>query len=91
LEDPLANHKSAIKRARQSLKRRAVNTKTLTEIRTLEKKVVKFITAKDKAGADAALVTFMSRVSKAAQKGRMHVSTASRKIARISKRVNAVK
>jgi small subunit ribosomal protein S20 len=91
LEAPLANHKSAIKRARQSLRRQAVNTKTLTEIRTLEKKIVKLITAKDKTGAEAALINFMSRVNKAMQKGRMHMSTGSRKIGRISKRVAAVK
>ena len=86
----MANHKSAIKRARQSLRRQAINSKTLSELRSLEKKVVKFIAAKDKAGAEKSLLTFMSRVSKAAQKGRLHMNTASRKIGRVSKRVAAL-
>lgn len=87
----MANHKSAIKRARQSLRRQAINTKTLGEIRTIEKKIAKAVATKDKDASSKLLVTYMSRIGKAAQKGRMHMSTASRKISRISKQVSAVK
>lgn len=86
----MANHKSAIKRARQSLRRNAINTKTLGEIRTIEKKLTKAVTSKNKDESAKILVNYMSRVGKAAQKGRMHFSTASRKIARASKRVAAL-
>lgn len=86
----MANHKSAIKRARQSLRRQAINSKTLGEIRTIEKKLTKAIASKDKASSGQLLITYMSRMDKAAQKGRVHNSTASRKISRLSKRVSAI-
>lgn len=87
---PLANHKSAEKRARQSLKRQAVNRKTIATVRTAEIKLRKALTGKDVKGAQAALVEFSSRVSKAAQKGRMPFERASRKVSRLSKQVQAL-
>ena len=51
----MANHKSAIKKARMSLRRNTINTRTLTEIRTLEKKLRKSIAKKDKTEIDPAL------------------------------------
>ncbi len=44
----MANHKSAIKKARMSLRRNAINNKTITEVRTLEKKLRKSIAGKSK-------------------------------------------
>lgn len=86
----MANHKSAIKKARMSLRRNAINMRTNAEIRTLEKKLRKALGAKDKAESQKALVAFMSRVDKAAQKGRVKRETASRKVARLSKQVSAL-
>lgn len=86
----MANHKSAAKRARGSQRRNVINSRTLAGVRTIEKKVRAAITAKKKDEGQAALVEFMSVVGKAAQKGRVHTSTASRKIARLSKAVNAL-
>lgn len=86
----MANHKSAIKKARMSLRRNAINSKTLGEVRTLEKRLRKALAAKSKDESATALVAFSSSISKAAQKGRMKKETASRKVSRLSKQVAAL-
>jgi small subunit ribosomal protein S20 len=86
----LANHKSAIKKARMSLRRNAINTRTMGAVRTTEKQLLKAIAGKKKDEAAKILVVYMSRMGKAAQKGRVHFSTASRKIGRLSKAVSAI-
>lgn len=86
----MANHKSAEKRARISLRRKAINSKTLSGVRTLEKKLRKTITAKQKDEAAKVLKEFTSTIGKAAQKGRVPARTASRKISRLSKQVSAL-
>jgi small subunit ribosomal protein S20 len=83
----LANHKSAEKRARVSARRNAINARTLASVRTLEKRVRKAITAKDKDESTKALLAFESTVAKAAQKGRVPSRTASRKVSRLSKAI----
>ena len=83
----MANHKSAIKKARMSIRRNVINNKTLTEVRTLEKKLRKSIVAKSKDDAGKALKELNSKLSKAAKKGRMKKKTASRKVSRLSKLV----
>lgn len=87
----MANHKSAIKKARMSLRRNAINTKTMGEVRTIERKLLKAIASKNKDESAKTLVAYMSKMAKAAQKGRVHFSTASRKIGRLSKAVSAIK
>ena len=86
----MANHKSAEKRARQSVRKNEVNTKTLGKVRTLEKKLRKALTAKNKDESNQVLVQFSSAIGKAAQKGRVHERTASRKISRLSKAVSTL-
>jgi small subunit ribosomal protein S20 len=86
----MANHKSAIKKARMSLRRNAINNKTLTEVRTLEKKLRKAIAAKSKDESTKALIEFNSKLSKAAKTGRMKKETASRKVSRLSKLVSTL-
>jgi small subunit ribosomal protein S20 len=86
----LANHKSAAKRARVSVRRNTINSKTLASVRTLEKRVRKALAGKNKDESAKALVAFESGIAKAAQKGRLHPRTASRKVGRISKQVAAL-
>lgn len=86
----MANHKSAIKKARSSLRKNVINNKTLTEVRTLEKKLRKSLAAKNKDESGKNLIEFASRIDKAAQKGRLSPKTASRKIGRLSKQVSAL-
>lgn len=86
----MANHKSAIKKARMSLRRNVINSKTMTEVRTIEKKLRKAIGTKSKEDSQKALIEFNSKLSKAAQKGRLKKETASRKVARLSKIVSSL-
>jgi small subunit ribosomal protein S20 len=86
----LANHKSAEKRARSSLRRNAINAKTLSGVRTFEKKLRKSLAAKKKDESAADLKACASSIAKAAQKGRIHPRTASRKISRAAKQVSAL-
>ncbi len=84
----MANHKSAAKRARQSVKRNNVNTSRKNSVRTHEKNLVKALTAKDAKSLPELLKTFTSQMMKAAQKGVFSKSTAARKISRLSTQVH---
>jgi small subunit ribosomal protein S20 len=79
----MANHKSAIKRHRQSLVRRSRNRSHRAEVRTALKaaSAAKGTEAKELAkGAE-------SLMAKAAKKGIFHKKTLARKISRLNKQV----
>ncbi|MBF0201626.1 MAG: 30S ribosomal protein S20 [Desulfamplus sp.] len=84
----MANHKSAIKRAKQNEVKRVRNKSTRSAMKTAVKKVM---TAKDE-GAEN-IVELMrhaqSLIAKAGKKGVLHKNTASRKISRLTKYVSA--
>jgi len=84
----LANHKSAKKRAKQSQVRRLRNRSVKTTLKNLEKKL---IAAKEDGSdtKDEIMRKIQSATHKAAKKGVIHKKTASRKISRLSKFVNA--
>lgn len=86
----MANHKSAEKRARSSKRRNAINAKTLSGVRKLEKKLRKALSAKQKDESSKILVQFESTIAKAAQKGRLPARTAARKVGRLAKQVGAL-
>ncbi len=86
----MATHKSAEKRARQNVVRNLRNSSKRTKIKTTVKKLYEVINSNDKVAAEKAFKTASSVISKAASKGIMHKMTASRKIARLSKKVHAV-
>lgn len=86
----MATHKSAEKRARQAVKRSTRNTGAKAAVKTFEKKLRKAIEAKDPKMAITALKDFSKSIDKAAQKGILHVKTASRKISRLSKQVSSL-
>lgn len=83
-------HKSTIKRARQNLRRRARNQRTISRMRTETKKVVTAVEAKDREAAQAALDVTVPVISKAASKGILHKRTAARKVSRLTKKVNSI-
>lgn len=85
----MANHKSAAKRARQSVKKNARNNATLGSVRTAEKKLRAALAAGDKANVSSLLTAYMSKISKAATKGVVHTKTAARKVSRLATRVSA--
>ncbi len=83
----MANHKSAEKRARQSLRRQAVNAIAVKKVRTFEKKLRKALVGLDKASLPTLLKDFSSQVAKAAKKGIIPSERASRKVSRLSQQV----
>ncbi len=87
----MLTHKSAIKRSRQALRRRERNVTAKSSIKTSVKTVLKAVESKDPAAAKAALDKAFPAITKAAAKGAFHKKTASRKISRLTKRVNSLK
>ena len=85
----MANHKSAAKRARQSLKRNTLNRMRRTKVRSLTKAVDTAVAGKDAKTATKALRTAESSLARAAQRGTLHWKTAARKTSRLAKRVKA--
>ena len=80
----MANHASALKRARQNEARRLRNRMVKTRIKNVVKSVRQAVEASSDQTA-AALNQAKSMIAKAAKKGVIHKKSASRKIARLSK------
>lgn len=86
----MATHKSSEKRARQDQKISTRNAQARASVKTWEKKLRVSIAAKKKKESEELLITFMSKIDKAAQKGVVHRKAASRSISRLSKQVSAL-
>jgi len=86
----LARHRSAIKRHKQSEKRRLRNTAVKSEIKTAIKKVRQSVEGSDAEAAREALKRATRLLDRAVTKGVLHRNTASRKIARLTVRVNSI-
>jgi small subunit ribosomal protein S20 len=87
----LANHKSAIKRHRQSLLARARNRAVKTRVRNVIKAVRAALVGGDVATAEAALLTATKVLDKAATKKIIHWKAAARNISRLTTAVNKTK
>jgi small subunit ribosomal protein S20 len=81
----LAIHPSAIKRHRQSLKRRATNKEAKSRIRTLIKKARQAIEAKNGEQISAQLREVSRALGKAVSKGILKRNTAARWLSRLSR------
>ncbi len=79
----MANTRSAQKRNRQALKRRARNQAVRTQVKSAVKKAREALAAKDPAKAQEALRAAARTLDKAASKGVLHKKNASRRIARL--------
>ena len=86
----MANHKSALKRVRQTGKRRLRNRHVLSTMRTYVKRVREAIEAGNAEEAKAALELTVSTIDRAAGKGVIHRNQAGRKISRLIRAVNAL-
>lgn len=86
----MATHKSAEKRNRQNEKRRMRNVSIKTHIKTRVKAVLKAVESKDMGKAKSTLVSAIPAIDKAAAKGIFHKKTASRKISRLTRKVNSL-
>ncbi|WP_462324330.1 30S ribosomal protein S20 [Desulfoplanes sp.] len=86
----MANHKSALKRHRQSLNARNRNRMAKTRIKHSVKAVRLAIETNDAEKAREALQQATSVLDRAATKKVVHWRTAARKISRLSKAVSAI-
>lgn len=86
----MANHPSALKRHRQSQKRRAINTTSSNRLKTQIKKVKTAVAAKKSDDAKALLPATFSLIDKSVQKGVIKKNTAARYKSRLSKSVNGI-
>ena len=84
----MANHKSALKRIRQSRKRHARNTNVRSRMRTIVKKFKQSLAAGD-ADAGERLRAAEREIRKAATKGIIPARRASRTVSRLAKSLNA--
>ena len=81
----MAIHPSAIKRHRQSLKKRARNKDVKSQIRTMIKKVREAIEAKNRESASLHLKEVNRALGKAVSQGILKRNTASRWLSRLSR------
>jgi len=88
-ETLLANHKSALKRARQSETRRGRNRINKTKVKNAVKKVRAALATSPEAAAEA-LRTAMKALGQAAAKGTIHRRNAARRTARLARQVAAL-
>ena len=86
----MANIKSAKKRIKVTATKNLRNKSLRTAVKTQVKKLEAAIEAQDQAVAKDELNKTISAINRATTKGIFHKKTASRKISRFTKRVNAI-
>jgi small subunit ribosomal protein S20 len=86
----MANTPQAKKRIRRNARRADINHARIGRIRTFVKKVEAAIQSGDKAAASAAIAAAQPELARGVAKGVLHKNTASRKFARLTKRVAAL-
>jgi small subunit ribosomal protein S20 len=87
----MANHFSAVKRARQTEKRTTRNRVSASRLRGALRDMRESLTKGDKTGAATAYRATVSALDRAIQKGVLHENTASRYKSRLGKRLSALK
>ena len=86
----MANHKSSIKRIRQTIVRTERNRFYRTRLKNIVKTVVTAVEAGNKEEATAALKVANQQIHKFVSKGILKKKTAARKVSRLYKAVNAI-
>ena len=87
----MANRRSAIKKIRTDKKRRIMNLRVVSEIRTVVRRLNAFITSKKVAEAVKEARLLFSKLDKAVKKGVLHKNRASRRKSRLQLRLNNLK
>ena len=87
----MANHFSALKRARQTEKRTARNRVNTSQMRSALRIMRESLEKADRAAAEQTYRQTVSALDKAIQKGVLHENTASRYKSRLSARLSALK
>ncbi|HPW68277.1 MAG: 30S ribosomal protein S20 [Deltaproteobacteria bacterium] len=85
----MANHASALKRVRQSRKRRLRNKSYKSTISTSVKKTFSSLEESNTDGAQKYFKETLARLDSAVNKGILHRNAASRKISRLTRKFNS--
>lgn len=86
----MPNIKSAIKRVKINEKKNVQNTMVKSDMRTAVKKVEAAVALNDSSAATSTYADAARKLDKAAAKGLIHKNTASRKKARLMKKLNSL-
>ena len=86
----MANHKSAKKRSRQTIKRNEVNSQVLTKLKTSMNKFSELLKEKNKEDLDNSLSLINSNLAKAVKKGLIKKEFVSRKLSSLSKKTKSI-
>ena len=86
----MATHKSAEKRARQTIRKNAVNSARRGRVRTAEKKLIKALTSLDIKAVPQLLKDYTSEATRAVSKGVFKKQTMSRKVGRLAVKAHKV-
>ena len=86
-----ARHKSAVKRAKQTIKRNERNRHLRSGLRTFLKQYRTLLTNKDVAGAEGGYAGIQKQIDMAVTKGILHRSTAARYKSRLATALNKLK
>ena len=87
----MPNTKSAEKRVRQNERRRIINRRNLSQLRTAIKKFRRLLEEKNAAAALKALPEVYGVIDRSSQKRVIHANTAARYKSRLAKHLNALK
>ena len=86
----MANHLSALKRARQTERRTARNRANTSQLRTALRKFRQSLQSGKPADAKTAFSGTVSAIDKAVKKGVIHKNTAARKLSRLTRRLTTL-
>ena len=86
----MPNTKSAIRRVRRAVKQTAVNRIRKSKYKSIVREISLLITTKKKKEAIKLLPKFNSQLMKIAKVGAIKKKTASRKISRLTKKINKI-
>jgi small subunit ribosomal protein S20 len=86
----MAQHKSVIRQARRSLRRKAINRKNKSILRTEIKKLRTSIEKKDQKKAEEQMPQTFSIIDKSIKKGTIHKNTGNRYKSRLSRQVELI-
>ncbi|WP_281300542.1 MULTISPECIES: 30S ribosomal protein S20 [unclassified Iodidimonas] len=86
----MANTPQSKKRVRRNDRRTVINTARRSRIRTFIKKVELALESGDQAAAADAFKVAEPEIKRGVSKGVLHKNTASRKVSRLTRRINAL-
>ena len=86
----MANHKSARKRSRQTIKKNLVNSQVLSKIKSSINKFNELLKLKNKEDLDKSLSAINSTLAKGTKKGLFKKEFVSRKLSSLSKKIKNI-